>query len=339
MAKLSEGAFLPAMPLALGPDGRFDEAAQRRLIRYYLAAGADGLAVAVHTTQFEIRKPEYNLLRPVLALAADELAQYEKRTGKVTVKIAGACGPIEQAVAEAELAKTHGYDAVLLSPGGLADKTEAYLLERTAAVAKVLPVMGFYLQTAVGGRRLSFEYWQKLCDTEGVVGIKCASFDRYTTTEVVRAAALSGRAEQIALYTGNDDHILLDLLTTYRFEGREKRFVGGLLGHWAVWTKPAVELYQRARAGELSPEMLTLAAQVTDMNAALFDAAHNFAGCIAGVNWVLYRQGLLASPLCLNPSETLSLGQAEEIERVRAWYPHLTDDDFVADFLAGEGIG
>ncbi|HHX71514.1 MAG TPA: dihydrodipicolinate synthase family protein [Clostridiales bacterium] len=337
LKKLAKGAFLPAMPLALYEDGSFDEASQRRLIRYYMAAEADGLAVAVHTTQFEIRRPEHNLLERVLAVAADELTRFEEKTGQTVVKIAGACGPAEQAVSEAKPAKSLGYDAVLLSPGGLSHRSEEYLLARTKEVASVLPVVGFYLQTAVGGRRFSYDYWQKLCDIDNVFAIKCASFDRYSTTEVVRAAAFSPRADKIALYTGNDDHILLDLLTTYHFGDRTKGFVGGLLGHWAVWVKPAVELFRKAKQGLPTAELLTLAAQVTDMNAALFDVANDFVGCIAGVNEVLYRQGLLSSPRCLNPAEVLSKGQAEEIDRVCALYPHLTDDGFVAQFLQ-EGL-
>ncbi len=320
---LADGAFIPAIPLALDSERRFDEACQRRLIRYYLDCGADGVAAAVHSTQFEIRLPEHNLLRTVLNVVSDEISCYEKETGKTVIKIAGACGQTGQAIAEAEIAAAYGYDAVLLSPGGLNMLSEQEMLDRTAAVSIVLPVIGFYLQTKVGGRRFSYEYWQQMCEIPNVVAIKCASFERYSTLDVVRAAALSSRRDEIALYTGNDDHIITDLLTVFRFGGAEKRFAGGLLGHWAVWTKRAVEIFNLVKNGDATPELLTLASEITDMNAAVFDAANDFKGCIAGIHEVLRRQGLFNNILCLNPEEKLSRGQAEEIDRIYKLYPHL----------------
>lgn len=314
----AEGTFIPAIPLALDAARRFDEEAQRRLIRYYLEAGVGGVAVAVHTTQFAIR--ETGLLEPVLRITAEEIDRFER----VVVKIAGACGPVGQAMEEAGLARELGYDAVLLSPGGLGDLSEEELLERTRAVAAVLPVIGFYLQTSVGGRVLSYEYWQALCEIEGVIGIKCASFDRYSTIDVARAAAFASR--DVALYTGNDDNIVVDLLTPYRFGAVEKRFVGGLLGHWAVCTRAAVRIFNELkRATEITPEHLRLAAEVTDFNSAVFDVRNGFEGCIPGVHEVLRRQGLLEGIWCLDPEEGLSEGQAEEIDRVMGMYPHLCD--------------
>ncbi len=339
---LNRGAFLPAMPLALDENRHFDESAQRRLIRYYLAAGVDGVAVGVHTTQFEIRLPEVNLFETVLRVCMDEIRKYEEKTGRAVLAVAGVCGPIEQAVGEAALAKSLGYDAGLLSPGGLSDRDEAYLIERTRAVADILDVVGFYLQTAVGGRVFTYDYWRQICEIPGVAAIKCAAFDRYLTLDVARAIAATGG--RVALYTGNDDSIVTDLLTEYSFciDGEEKtvRCVGGLLGHWCVWTHTAVEYFRKIRTlapGEPVPaSYLTLAAQVTDANSAFFDTRNNFAGCIAGVHEVLRRQGLFAGIWCLNPAETLSPGQSEEIDRVYAMYPALNDDAFVAAFLAQE---
>ena len=339
---LTDGAFLPAMPLALDENRQFDEASQRRLIRYYLAAGVDGVAVGVHTTQFEIRLPEINLFETVLRVCIDEIHLYEEKTGRAVLAIAGVCGPTEQAVREAALAKSLGYDAGLLSPGGLADRDEAYLIARTRAVADVLDVVGFYLQTAVGGRVFTYDYWRQICEIPGVAAIKCAAFDRYLTLDVARAIAATGG--RVALYTGNDDSIVTDLLTEYSFciDGVEKtvRCVGGLLGHWCVWTHTAVDYFRKIRA--LSPgaavdaSLLTLAAQVTDANSAFFDTRNGFAGCIAGVHEVLHRQGLFAGIWCLNPAETLSPGQSEEIDRVYAMYPALNDDAFVQAFLCAE---
>ena len=334
---LHEGTVIPANPLALDENRKFDEHRQRALVRYYLDSGVGGLAVAVHTTQFEIRDPKYNLLETVLTVAIDEARKHEEATGKTIVMVAGVCGPKEQAVKEAKLAKSLGYDAVLLSPGGLNHLSEDEMVERTAAVAAEMPVIGFYLQTSVGGRKFSYNYWERVCAIDNVVAIKAAPFNRYYSFDVVRAAALSPRADEIALYTGNDDNIVIDLVSNYRFEvdGKvyEKRFIGGLLGHWSVWTKKAVELFEKCKAlhgaEEIPAEILKLANEVTDTNAAFFDTANGFKGCIAGLHEVLRRQGLMKGIWCLNPEETMSEGQLEEIDRVYKMYPHLNDDDFV----------
>ena len=337
LKKLHEGTVIPANPLALDENRNFDEKRQRALVRYYLDSGVGGLAVAVHTTQFEIREPKYNLLEPVLKVAVEEARKYEEANNTTIVMVAGACGPKEQAVREAELAKSLGYDAVLLSPGGLNALSEDEMVERTAAVAAVMPVIGFYLQPSVGGRRFTYNYWERICEIDNVVAIKAAPFNRYCTFDVVRAAALSKRSDEIALYTGNDDNIVIDLVSNYRFEvdGKvyEKRFIGGLLGHWSVWTKKAVELFDKCKAlhgcDSIPADVLKLANEVTDTNAAFFDTANGFKGCIAGLHEVLRRQGLMKGIWCLNPEETMSPGQKEEIDRVYKMYPHLNDDDFI----------
>lgn len=342
LALLAKGTVIPANPLSLDQNRQFNEKGQRLLTKYYLEAGAGGIAVAVHTTQFEIRDPKYNLFERVLAVVADEIAKFEAKSGRVAVRVAGVCGKTEQAVREAETAKKYGYDAVLLSPGGLNALSEDEMIERTKAVAAVMPVIGFYLQTAVGGRVFSYDYWKRVCEIDNVVAVKCASFNRYTTLDVVRAAALSSRADQITLYTGNDDNIVIDLLTDYKFtvDGKTyvKGFDGGLLGHWSVWTKNVAEMFaglkESKAKGFISPAMLTLAAEVTDANAVLFDAANNFAGCIAGLHEVLRRQGLMDCVYCLNPDEKMSEGQSAEIDRVYKMYPHLNDDAFIAANLA-----
>jgi dihydrodipicolinate synthase/N-acetylneuraminate lyase len=325
--KLLAGQVIPAHPLALNSQRRLDERRQRALTRYYLAAGAGGVAVAVHTTQFEIRDPKFGLLKPVLALAAEECRNRE------VVKIAGVCGHRPQAVAEAELAIKLGYDAALLSLGALKDESMAGLLDHARTIASVIPVIGFYLQPAVGGRLLSNEFWRQFVEIENVVAIKIAPFNRYQTLDVVRALAESGRASEIALYTGNDDNILLDLLTQFDFGGERVSFSGGLLGHWAVWTKTAVSHLALAKEHRQSipTELLTLAQQITDANAALFDPAHNFDGCIPGIHEILRRQGLLEGRWCLDPEEELSPGQSQEIDRVCKAYPHLLDDQFVKE--------
>lgn len=349
LAILREGTVIPAIPLALDAEGRFSEQWQRLLVRYYLASGAGGIAVAVHTTQFAIRAPEHALFEPVLRVVSDEIGRYEAEASRTVIKVAGVCGPISQALVEAELAKRYAYDAVLLSPSGLSDLQEHALLERTHAVTKVLPVIGFYLQPAAGGRVFSVSYWQALCEIDNIVAIKCASFNRYSTAEVVRAAAMSTRAEEITLYTGNDDNIVIDLLTEYRFTQNgcvyTKRFQGGLLGHWAVFTQKAVRLVaclkDHTAKAQFPSEYLTLAAEITDMNAAVFDAANGFAGCIPGIHEILHRQGLMQGVRCLDSKETLSPGQKEEIDRVCAMYPHLTDDAYVRQHLAAwkEAVG
>ncbi len=334
---LAEGTVIPATPLALDENRQFDEARQRLLTRYYLEAGAGGIATAVHSTQFEIRDPEVNLFETVLRTVEGVIADYEAETGKTIVKICGVCGKTRQAVAEAKLAKEIGYDAVLLSPGGLNDMSEEYLIERTKAVAEHMPVIGFYLQPACGGRVFSYEYWAAVCEVPNVVAIKAAPFNRYLTIDVARACAFSSRADEITLYTGNDDNIVVDLLTEFKFseDGKTvtKRFSGGLLGHWCVWTKKVVEMFPKLQFASPTPELLTLAAEITDANEAIFDSKNGFAGCIPGIHEILYRQGLLKGIWCINPEEVLSPGQAEELDRVCAMYPHLTDDIFVKEFL------
>jgi hypothetical protein len=339
------------MPLALNAARRLDERRQRALCRYYFAAGAGGLAVGVHTTQFAIRAPQHGLLGPVLALVAEEMKRHETATSKSVIRITGVCGVTAQAVAEAALAHDLGYHAGLLSLAALATGDDAGLLAHCRAVAEVLPLVGFYLQPAVGGRVLSYRFWRQFAEIERVVAIKIAPFNRYQTLDVVRAVAEAGR-EDIALYTGNDDQIVLDLLTPYRFQIQgqpvERRFVGGLLGQWAVWTKRAVELLEECHAlvrerRAVPTALLRRAVELTDANAAVFDAANGFAGCIAGIHEVLRRQGLLEGTWCLDLHETLGPGQIEEIDRVCRDYPHLTDDAFVArhrdEWLgAGQGV-
>jgi hypothetical protein len=327
--RLLSGLVIPAHPLALNAQRKLDERRQRALTRYYLAAGAGGVAVGVHTTQFAIRDPKFGLLESVLVLAAEECRNSD------VVKIAGVCGKRKQASAEAELAARLGYDAALLSLADLKDETIPQLLEHARVISTILPIIGFYLQPAVGGRLLPYEFWRQFVEIENVLAIKIAPFNRYQTLEVVRAVAQSGRAEEVALYTGNDDNILSDLLTQFNFGTQPLRIAGGLLGHWAVWTKTAVShLALAKRHSEQVPcELLTLAQQITDANAAIFDPAHNFRGCIPGIHEILRRQGLLEGRWCLDPEEELSPGQCAEIDRVCRAYPHLQDDSFVQEHL------
>lgn len=327
--RLRRGLAIPAHPLALNRERKLDEKHQRALTRYYLAAGAGGIAVGVHTTQFAIRDPKIGLFKPVLELAMEEMLKRD------VVKIAGVCGKTRHAVTEAEIAKALGYDVVLLSLADLRDESVPALLDHVRSIAATIPVMGFYLQPAVGGRILPYEFWRQFTEIENVVAIKIAPFNRYQTIEVIRAVSDSGRAGEIALYTGNDDHILLDLLTEYDFGGAKMRIVGGLLGHWAVWTKCVVSQLASVKAAgaKVSRELLTLAHQITDANAALFDPVHEFRGCVAGINEVLRRQGLLQGRWCLDPHEDLSPGQSEEIDRVCKIYPHLQDGAFVTEHL------
>jgi hypothetical protein len=337
---LHEGLVIPAHPLALTVERRMDERRQRALTRYYIESGAGGIAVAVHSTQFEIRDPKIGLFETVLRLAAEEVDRAEIQ--RPFLKVAGICGPQPQALREAEIAVGLGYDIGLVSMGGLPGMTEEEHLERIRAVAETIPVFGFYLQPSVGGRTFSYEFWREFSEIQGVVGIKMAPFNRYQTLDVVRAVCHSSRRDEIALYTGNDDNIVNDLFTVYRFpiDGQtvEKRIVGGLLGHWAVWTRKAVEMLEEIKLVRVHPvisqEWLTRNVEVTDCNAAFFDPAHAFHGCIPGIHEVLRRQGLLAGRWCLNPKEELSNGQAEEIDRVYHAYPHLNDDEFVTSGLA-----
>ncbi|MGE3799735.1 MAG: dihydrodipicolinate synthase family protein [Candidatus Kapaibacterium sp.] len=335
---LQSGTVIPAHPLALTAERTFDERSQRALTRYYHAAGVGGVAVGVHTTQFAIRSSEHNLLHPVLELAAETVREEDERTGRSTILVAGILGNTQQAVAEAKLARDLGYHLGLLSLAALPDATDEELIAHARAVATEIPLFGFYLQPSVGGRLLSRSFWREFCAIRNVMAIKVAPFNRYATLDVLRGVVESGRAEEIALYTGNDDTIIYDLLTEYQSpEGISLNFVGGLLGHWAVWTKRAVELLERVRewkSGEVIPrEALRTALHVTEMNSAIFDAKHNYAGCIPGIQYVLYRQGLIESINTLDRSELLSPGQREEIERVIAAYPELTDSDFIQSHL------
>jgi dihydrodipicolinate synthase/N-acetylneuraminate lyase len=336
---LKAGGVIPAHPLALNAQRKLDERRQKALTRYYLAAGAKGLAVGVHTTQFEIHQAKTGLLRPVWELAIAECRDSD------VVKIAGICGKTRQATDEAELAKSLGFDLGLLSLADLQNESVDELLDHTRAVAEVLPVMGFYLQPAVSGRPLPYEFWRGMAQIENVVAIKIAPFNRYHTLDVIRGVADSGRAGEIALYTGNDDNIVADLLTPFRVGGAETAFVGGLLGQFANWTRTAVDLLEDIQkvngsdsgAGSATSktvrDLLGLGQQLTDANAAIFDFANVYQGCIPGIHEILRRQGLLEGRWCLNPHEELSPGQSDSIDRVLASYPHLTDDSFVAQNL------
>ena len=334
--QLASGLVIPACPLALNSARKFDERRQRALVRYYIDAGAGGLAVGVHTTQFAIREPKHGLFKPVLQLAAQELINRKPHA----LRIGGICGATEQATTEAEFLLESGYHCGLLSLGAMAKATEEQLIEHCQQVARVLPIIGFYLQPAVGGRVLPYRFWRTFLEIENVVAIKIAPFNRYQTIDVVRAVIESGR-QDVALYTGNDDNIIMDLVTPYRMQAgaelRERAIVGGLLGQWAVWTERAVELLETCKSMRqrqaLPVEMLRMNIELTDANAALFDAANQFHGCIAGIHEVLRRQGLLEGIWCLDEQETLGPGQLAEIDRVLAAYPHLIDDAFVREHL------
>lgn len=334
--RFAEGTVIPAHPLALDANLRLDERRQRALTRYYLDAGAGGLAVGVHTTQFAIHKPGSGLLGPVLELAAETARSHPD---PAIVLVAGVCGPVSQAVAETELAARLGYHAVLLAPPNIGtgrQDVEDALLARAAAVGEVLPVIGFYLQPAVGGVRLSRRYWSRLADLRSVIGIKVAPFDRYATIDVLAGVAESSRADEITLYTGNDDHIIGDLLVEFpTTDGGSLSFLGGLLGQWSVWTRCAVELLASARkaadgdTGALT-KLRRIDGALTDANGAIFDRRNEFRGCVPGIHEVLRRQGLLAGTWCLDPDEVLSPGQLDEIDRIWQAYPTLRDDEFVA---------
>lgn len=338
-AAFSHGVAIPAHPLALDANRKLDERHQRALSRYYIDAGCGGLAVGVHTTQFEIRQPQFGLFEPVLSLAKEEMDRADAGRDVPLIRVGGVAGPTQQAVAEAQLLADLGYHMALVSLAALKDADEAQLVEHCRAISQVIPIIGFYLQPAVGGRVLPYSFWRQLMEVAGVAAVKIAPFNRYQTLDVVRAVVESGR-DDVVLYTGNDDNIVMDLLTPYRLQvdGQvvERRIVGGLLGHWSVWAKRAVELLEHchenvAQGGEVSADMLARSIHVTDTNAAFFDATNGFAGCIAGLHEVLRRQGLLEGIWCLNPDETLGPGQAEQIDRVYAAYPHLNDDAFVAE--------
>lgn len=338
---LLRGLAIPAHPLALTLNRRLDERRQKALTRYYHAAGAGGLAVGVHTTQFEIRAPHHNLLHPILSLAADTIQQCDQESGRKTVLIAGVCGRTDQALKEAKLARDCGYHAGLLSLADFKEADDDQLVDHCRTIAEEIALFGFYLQPAAGGRALSESFWRRFLEIPNVIGIKIAPFNRYRTLDVLRALAETGRENEIALYTGNDDNILIDLLTPFSISGngsvKSLHFAGGLLGHWACWTRRAVDLFESCKAarsaGFIPANLLTQAAQVTDCNAAFFDAQNEFSGCIPGIHEVLRRQGLLENTTCLSPDLQLSSGQAEQIDRVYKAYPHLNDDSFVRENL------
>lgn len=332
---LARGVVIPAHPLALTAERKLDERRQVALTRYYCDCGVGGIAVGVHTTQFAIRDPKFALFDPVLRLAASTVQDFEKYSGSRIVKVAGICGYTPQAVREARFAREIGFDLGLVSLGSLSDASDVELIAHCCAIAHEIPLFGFYLQPAVGGRVLSYEFWRLFCEIDAVVAIKVAPFNRYQTIDVLRAVADSGRGAEIALYTGNDDNIIPDLLSDFQVNGFTVHFSGGLLGQWAVWTKRAVELLEDIRRcreadGRGALAILAGSAGMTDANAALFDAKNRFAGCVAGLHEILRRQGLLAGRWCLDEQEDLSPGQMEEIDRVCALYPQLRDDEFVA---------
>ena len=333
LAILRRGAVIPAHPLALDANRRLDANRQRALTRYYVDAGVGGLAVGVHTTQFAIR--DNGMYEPVLKAAISNATAW---TDRPLVMVAGVAGKTKQAVAEAQLARTLGYHAVLISMGAMGGASGDELIAHCEAVAQEMPIIGFYMQTAVGGIVLDAEFWRRFASIDNVVAIKVAPFNRYRTLDVMRGVVAAGAQERITLYTGNDDHIVADLITPFDIphngENARLRFRGGLLGHWSVWTKKAVELLERIHTvadtdGPAPADLLALDARVTDCNAAFFDVANNFHGCIAGCHEVLRRQGLLEGIWCLDPAEGLSPGQAAEIDRVYATHPDLADDDFV----------
>ncbi len=333
---LLEGHVIPALPLALDRKRRWTERRQRAVMRYYLDAGVGGIAVGVHSTQFEIRESKHGLYRPVLALASETIDSWKPLRSQARIKIAGLCGLTPQACAEADIARELGYHAGLLSLGAWGQAKEKDIVRHCREVARTIPLVGFYLQPSVGGRVLSYRFWRDFAEIPGVVAIKMAPFNRYQTLDVVRAVLESGR-EDIALYTGNDDNIIVDLLTRFHFAGRERFIVGGLLGQWGVWTARAVAMLKEIKSarvkGRLDAGWLDRNAALTDANAAVFDAANRFAGCIPGIHEILRRQGIFETIHCLNPHERLSPGQAAELDRVSKAYPWLVDDDFVATHL------
>ena len=338
LSALKKGVVIPALPLALNKKRKLDERRQRALIRYYLDAGAGGIAVGVHTTQFAIRLPGINLHQPLLKIAMEEFDMFTKKTNKAVIRIAGVVGKTEQALKEANLALEHGYDAALLSVAAFHDAPNKIIINHCKKIAEILPLVGFYLQPAVGGRNLDINFWREFAGIPNVIAIKIAPFNRYQTLDVVRGVVESGRAEDISLYTGNDDNILVDLLTEYKIQCGSKvitkRIAGGLLGHWAVWVQPAVKLLNAVHNGEFDKDIkrtLILANQITDCNSAFFDTANNFKGCITGLHEVLRRQGLFKGIWTLDRNEKLSPGQKEEIDRVYKAYPGLNDDAFIKE--------
>jgi len=329
---LLKGHAIPAVPLALTSGRKWDENSQAALIRYYVDAGAGGLAVGVHSTQFAIRSPKVGLFRPVLELAAGEVRAWSGER-KPLCLIAGLCGLTKQAVFEGQLARGLGYHAGLLSLGALSGSPEPQIIKHCREVARTIPLVGFYLQPAAGGLVLSRRFWNQFCEIENVVAVKIAPFNRYRTVDVVRAV-LETERDDVALYTGNDDNIVADLMTPFTFNGRTRFIDGGLLGHWGIWTRRAIELFDEIRVARrrklISRRWLEKGAAITDANAAIFDPANDFRGCIPGIHEVLRRQGLIKSAACLDPEERLSPGQASAITRVTKTYPWMCDDAFVA---------
>jgi len=340
--KVRDGVVIPAMPLALNDERNIDERNQKAILRYYLDAGVGGIAVGVHSTQFEIRDPDIALFKPVLNFASEVIDDECRKQNKEILKIAGICGKTDQAVSEATFASESGYHAGLLSLTSFADAENPQIIRHCQAISEIIPLVGFYLQPAVGGRVLDYAFWREFVEIENAFAIKIAPFNRYYTHEVVRAVCDAGREDDIILFTGNDDNILMDLLTEYRIHtthgDRKKIINGGLLGHWAVWTEKAVQLLEdvkkwRDSGQDIPKEWLTLAAEITDSNSAFFDTKHHFKGSIPGIHEVLRRQGLMQSIRCLDPDLRLSPGQKEEIDRVYNAYPHLNDDSFVKQNL------
>ena len=341
--EVKRGVVIPAVPLALTPERRLDRSRQKAVLKYYIDAGVGGIAIGVHSTQFAIREPGIDLFQPVLSLASETVDEHTGQRGSGILKVAGVCGRSDQAIREAEFTRDAGYHAVLLSLAAFPDDTEDVMIEHCRRVADIMPVFGFYLQPSVGGRLLSYSFWRRFCDIENILGIKIAPFNRYQTLDVVRAVCEADREDDITLYTGNDDNIVPDLLTQYRIitgAGKKRvRIAGGLLGHWSVWVKKAVELLEEIHlitdSGQaIPPELLTRGQEITDSNAAFFDAAHNYSGVIPGIHEVLRRQGIFQGRWCLDPEEELSPGQAAEIDRVYRSYPYLNDDDFVRENLS-----
>ncbi len=342
MKRFKRGTVIPAMPLALNAQRKLDERRQRALIRYYLDAGSGGIAVGVHSTQFEIRDPEIGLYEPILKLCSAEIDGWTEKKSYNVIKIAGVSGKTEQALQEAAMAGQNGYHACLISLSAFKDESIGEMVTHCREIAEVMPVIGFYLQPSVGGRILPYEFWYAFAKIDNVIGIKIAPFNRYQTIDVVRAVAEAGGDSNITLYTGNDDTIVSDLLTRFRIRRSGSdvtiRMKGGLLGHWGFWTKRAVELLEQIHAiveneRAIPLSLLATAAEITDVNGAVFDPAHTFAGCIPGIHEMLRRQGLLEGRWCLNENETLSPGQMEEIERVHRSYPHLNDYEFVRQHI------
>lgn len=340
--QVRKGLVIPASPLALTQDRKFDEYRQRVLMRYYLDAGAGGIAVGVHFTQFEIRTPGIDLYEPVLRTCGEVVDKFREDTDKTIVKIAGLDGTTKSALTQAETAKKLGYDFGIVSLSAFKGAMEQEMLHHMKVLSKVMPLFGFYLLTGVGGVILSYDFWRELVEMDNIFGIKIAPFNRYATLDVLRAVAESGREEEIALYTGNDDSIIYDLITPFTFKTlhgeKTLRIRGGLLGQWAIWTRKAVELLDEIHqltdsGGTIPQELLSRSAQITDANAAIFDVAHQYAGSIPGVNEILRRQGLFTNINTLKRDEVLMPGQAAEIDRVCKAYPHLSDDDYVRENL------